>query len=699
MSFLPSTFRRRASGILADARTQAYLASATDRFREGREREWRELPAIDALRTAARSIRESAIANLDVHLTTLAERVRSSAGHVHLAADAAEACRIVVDIARRHRCRAAVKSKSMVSEEIRLNEALGAAGIDVVETDLGEWIIQLAGDRPYHIIAPALHKSKEEVAELFSAKTGQRVPADDISTLTAVARRELRQAFLGADIGISGVNFAVAESGTVVIVTNEGNGRFVTGLPRVHVAVMGMERLVSTWDELATMLELLARSATGQKMSSYVSAVTGPRRPGEADGPEAFHLVILDNGRSRIREGPFREALLCIRCGSCLNACPVYRRAGGHAYGAAYGGPIGAVLTPLLEGFESFFDLPHASSLCAACRDACPVKVDLPRLLLDERSEGVRQGRAGILERLGFKLSSIVLSQPWLYERSVGFARVVQRAFRRGRGLRHLPWPLSRWTDHREFPPVAERTFHERWAEEIEGEASPAGGIAWSRGEGGRVEPASRPPEDKEQHLVAPGLGSDAGELARRFISELEKVGGCGYVAKDLEEAAGLVLAIVGEARRVVCAEDELLADAGVEGVLRAANVEVAMTFSQRDPAKTRSEMASAGVGVTAADGAIASTGTMVLVSAPGDPRLVSGLPPVHIALVRAGRLFGTLAEWVATRAPDYRRRGWPSAITFITGPSRTGDIEQTLTIGAHGPKQVHVIVVMDGSA
>ena len=289
-----------------------------------------------------------------------------------------------MDIARKAGCKKAVKSKSMTSEEVHLNPALEAAGIEVTETDFGEYIIQLAGERPSHIVAPAVHHTRESIARILSAKLGERVP-DDPTTLALTGRRILREKFYSCDLGISGANFAVAETGTIALITNEGNGRLTTTCPRVHIALMGMEKVIPRLADLPVFLKLLARAATGHALSVYTTFITGPRRPGDLDGPAAFHLVVLDNGRSKVLATPFRESLQCIRCGACLNACPVYRRIGGHAYGGVYSGPIGSILTPLYDSVAANPHLPHASSLCGACLTACPVRINIPHMLIGLR--------------------------------------------------------------------------------------------------------------------------------------------------------------------------------------------------------------------------------------------------------------------------------------------------------------------------
>jgi L-lactate dehydrogenase complex protein LldF len=447
---------------LQDAPLQSALARLADTLGRRNKEAWAALPESDALRERARAIKDHTLAELDRYLEQLEASVRRLGGHVHYAADAAEAARIITELVLRHG-RKAVKSKSMTSEEIHLNQALQAAGIEVVETDFGEYIIQVAGHRPSHLVAPALHLRIEEVAQILSRHAGEPLPAD-APVLTQFARRTLRQHFATADVGITGVNFAVAETGTVVLVTNEGNGRLTTALPRVHVAVMGMEKVVPTLADLAVFLKVLSRAATGQKLSVYTSWITGPRRPEELDGPEEFHLVVLDNGRSRILAGPLRESLFCIRCGACLNACPVYRTIGGHAYGGVYAGPIGAVLTPLYDGLAVHPHLPHASSLCGACQAACPVKIAIPQMLIQLRSmQHAEPGCGGRWERLAYRAWAWLLRRPRLYRLATWLAsRTLGRWFARG-WIRRLPGALHGWTQSRDFPAPARQRFSDWW--------------------------------------------------------------------------------------------------------------------------------------------------------------------------------------------------------------------------------------------
>src|SRR5437867_8395496 len=455
--------RERASNALRDRFLHEALDIATTKFIALRREAFGDFPEGERLRDRARASKEATLQRLDAHLETLVANIERLGGHVHFATTAEEARDVVLDIARRTGARMAVKSKSMATEEIHLNDALEAIGVTPVETDLGEYIIQLAHERPSHIIAPAIHKTKGQVAELFSREL-KRPAEPDPEALTRIARGELREKFLKADLGITGANFAVADTGTVVLVTNEGNGRMVTSLPRVHVAVMGVEKVVPSLTDLMVFLAILAKSATGQKLSVYTSLVQGPRRGGELEGPEEFHLVLLDGGRIAQIGGPLREALSCLRCGACLNVCPVYRQIGGHAYGYTYPGPIGILLTAMLEGAPAVRDLAHASSLCGACVDACPVRIDIPRMLIELRREVDDEKLAPWTEHVAFALLTKLLHNPRLYRFAPKAGRVLQRPFARDGRISRLPLPFGEWTRTRDLPPVASRTFQERWA-------------------------------------------------------------------------------------------------------------------------------------------------------------------------------------------------------------------------------------------
>ena len=430
--------------------------------------EWRE---------EARNIKIHTLDHLDYYLELLHDNVTAAGGQVHFAADAAEANAIVGHLVQTRGVKVATKSKSMVSEELELNPVLESLGVDVYETDLGEYIIQLAEETPSHLVAPALHKSKEDVAELFADKLG--VPYDeDIEVMAATARVTLRDKFMEADLGISGANFVVAETGTLVIVTNEGNGRLCTSAPRIHIGITGMEKVIPSMQDLAIFLRLLPRSATGQRISSYVSMITGPGREDDEDGPEEFHLVLVDNGRSRmLRDPKLREALYCIRCGACLNICPVYQRVGGHSYGWVYPGPIGAVVSPMLTGLKEAKALPQASSLCGACREACPVKINIPRMLLELRqrtaeSENPEEKASSRSERFLARAYGWLMGDPGRMTFAAGTGRIAQKLLpgmsKRDGWIRKAPLPLlSKWTQARDLPPLPPKSFREIWRDEL----------------------------------------------------------------------------------------------------------------------------------------------------------------------------------------------------------------------------------------
>jgi L-lactate dehydrogenase complex protein LldF len=426
-----------------------------------------ELPDGEALRDRAREIKQHTIENLDTYLLQLEENIKRLGGNVHWARTGAEARSIILGLARENNVTRVVKAKSMVTEEIELNEALEEAGIEAVETDLGEYIVQLAHEKPSHILAPAVHKSKEDISILFAEKLGapNLVEAEE---LTAVARKRLREKFLTAGMGVTGANFGVADTGTIVLVENEGNIRLSTSLPRIHVALMGIEKLVPSLDDLAIFLKVLARSASGQKMSSYVSFITGPRRSGEADGAEQFHLIIIDNGRTRIlADEEMRESLYCLRCGACLNVCPVYQKIGGHAYGSVYSGPIGSIITPAFAGLEKAKDLPFASTLCGACREICPVRIDIPRILLKLRSDWseARSDERGpsLVERLAIKLWSFAMQHRSIYNLGFRIAAFLQGPMAEDGKIKHLPFAFGGWTEYRDFPALARRSFRSMW--------------------------------------------------------------------------------------------------------------------------------------------------------------------------------------------------------------------------------------------
>ncbi len=454
-------FRARATIAIKDIRLQGALDGATGHFRIGHDSALADLPHAHEMSRHLKAIRSSTLARLAEHLEAFERNAQAAGAQVHWARDGLEAGQITASIAQAHGVSLVTKTKSMATEEIQLNHTLQAAGIQPVETDLGEWILQLSQEPPYHIIAPAIHKTRGQVAQLFSEQTGQSLPADDIPRLTAEARRLLREKFLAAGLGITGANIGVAETGSIVLVTNEGNAEMVTGLPPVHVVIMGIEKIAPTWNDAAPWLALLARSATGQPLSVYTTFITGPAHPVDPDGPGELHIILLDNRRSVQIGTEYEEVLQCIRCGSCLNICPVYREAGGHAYGNPYSGPIGAVVSPLLFGLEAYEALPQASSLCGACLDVCPVQIDLPRMLLALRAEEVEAQIAPRSLRLAESTAAYVLGRERLMNLATSVLRLLQRPFARD-GRLHLPdWlnPLG----ERQPPSLAKKPFRKLW--------------------------------------------------------------------------------------------------------------------------------------------------------------------------------------------------------------------------------------------
>src|SRR4051812_45228006 len=461
----PFDFHKLSVKAAGDERLKASINNAVMRQYTGRQLIMAELPDADGLRDLAGRIKQHALDHLDFYLEQLAANVRKNGGHVHFAKDGREATRIILDIAANASCTRCIKSKSMVSEEIDLVHALEIAGMDVVETDLGEFIVQISHDKPSHLVAPIVHKDRASIAKLFSEYFGTPYN-DDPQSLTMQARTYLRDKFRQSDFGMTGGNFLVAETGQLCCVENEGNQRQSITTPRVLVSLVGIEKVVPRVADLNVMLKLLARSATGQPCTIYTNIFGGPRAPGEKDGPEEFHLVLIDNGRSEILASEeYRETLRCIRCGACLNACPIYRKIGGHAYGSVYPGPIGALITPLFQGLGEFKDLPQASSLCGACYEACPVKINIQQILINMRRDIKAAHLDGVMERVVYRISGWGLKSPFLYN-VIGTLQKwdLRRRARRGGGwVKTMPSIAAGWTEVRDMPAPARKTFHQMW--------------------------------------------------------------------------------------------------------------------------------------------------------------------------------------------------------------------------------------------
>jgi L-lactate dehydrogenase complex protein LldF len=462
------TFKENAREALADAQLQRALAGLPTGLVAQRTAARGRLPEFEALREVGRSIKDHTLAHLDLYLEAYEGKAKAAGAHVHWAATAAEAREIVLGICRDAKARIVTKGKSMVSEEIALNTHLESAGLEVVETDLGEYLVQIRGETPSHIIAPAIHLTQAQVEADFR-RLHTKLPKDRVlvepAQLVGEARAILRDKFLSAEVGITGANFLIAETGSSVIVTNEGNGDLTQSLAKVHVVLATIEKVVPTLEDVSAILRLLARSATGQEFSTYTTFSTGPRRPGDPDGPEQYHVVILDNGRSSMLATPFREALRCIRCGACMNHCPVYGAIGGHAYGWVYPGPIGAVLTPQLLGVKRTASLPNASTFCGRCESVCPMKIPLPGLMRHWREAEFQAGGGSPLYRAGLRAWGFFARRPRLYHGAARLGIALLGALGRRRGaFRRLPL-AGGWTHNRDLPAPQGRTFQQLWAE------------------------------------------------------------------------------------------------------------------------------------------------------------------------------------------------------------------------------------------
>jgi L-lactate dehydrogenase complex protein LldF len=682
---MSNPFHTRIRKSLADENLQSALDANAKRRIAVRVNAFASLPNSQELRMRARAVRADVIDHLDDYLAQFIHHAQENGMVIHHAANSAEAVRLVIEIAQSHGAKLVGKSKTMVSEEIELNPALEREGLEVIETDLGEYIVQLRGEPPAHIITPAVHLRRQDVGRLFQEKLG--IPyTEDISLMTIAARQTLRQVFLNANIGISGVNFAVAETGTLCLVTNEGNGRMVTTVAPIHIALMGIERLVPTMDDLALVLSLLPRSATGQKLTAYTSLLNSPRRIGDPDGPQERHVILVDNGRRATRTSELREILYCIRCGSCLNACPVFREIGGHAYvshegkHSPYPGPVGSVVSPALFGQAEFGQLARASSLCGACREACPVDIDIPKLLLRVRAgfqadeqEPLTKPNAPSVLKIGLGFYSFAAASPWRFkfaQRLAGFFGSLVTIFSKRDPWIHLPG-FSGWGVSKDFPKPVARPFHSRFPElahvqpvalvkQEENNPSPPG-------EGG-VPPAPKKAgfASFESELVSLGghfIACSREELTDKILSILK--------AKDLDQL------LVWESSQLPGLLTEQLSQAGIRLVQPSAeNIEPSSRV---------------GVGLTGAFAGLAETGSLLLLDGPGRPMTASLLPETHIAILHERDIVDSLDQLL--NKPEVAQS---SSAVLITGPSRTSDIEMTLTIGVHGPGELWVLGIKE---
>ncbi len=690
-----SEFRTRIRTSLANQHLQKALDINAERRVTRRINALEAMPDWRERRQRAHAVRAEVIEHLDAYLDQFTAKAESNRVVVHRAKDATEAVKIVLEITQAKRLvdtytsrqvntntgkqvgntQYAVrnilvaKSKSMVTEEINLNHALEAEGIRVVETDLGEFIVQLRGERPSHIITPALHLRKQDVGEIFQQKLDVEY-TEDIPTLTNIARKTLREVFLTADVGITGANFAVAEEGAICLVTNEGNGRMVTTIPPIHIALIGMERLVRDLDDLALMLSLLPRSATGQKLSVYTQIVHAPL----AD--QQRHFILLDNGRSRLRNSPLKESLFCIRCGACMNACPVFREIGGHAYNSIYPGPIGSVISAGLFG-SKFVPLAQASTLCGACKDACPVDIDLPKLLVrvragespspngrGARGEGNSFHGLSPLSTFSLRIYSRLTRQPRLFTFSQKFAALTSLLIAPFSQWIRLP-AFTGWGYSKDLPRFANKSFRARWdglkKQEVENT-----GKQEDRYTGKHVETYTRTQVNK----VESELSSE--DNVTRFTNELRLVHG--HVHHTKNPTQSIIEFLKSRDIQLIHLEPNVLD----EDSLTTAGI----TFSHEPNPAIRA-------GVTKAKCGLADTGSVLEADGVGSPLHASLLPEIHLAVLHTSQIYPSLEDAI------HLVKNTRSAV-FITGPSATGDIESTHTIGVHGPGEVHVFLVDD---
>ena len=688
---------RRREQALRDSQLRRNLRKATTTIRAKRAAVVGELPDWQELREAGRAIKDRTLSDLGPLLERLESAVGDAGGVVHWARDGDEACSIVAGIAHAGGFSEAVKVKSIVTDEIRLNERLEAAGVRAVETDLAELIIQLGDDSQSHILVPAIHKNRSEIRDLFAAELDLPDLSDDPAALTEAARLHLRRKFLSARMGISGANFAVAETGTVCVFESEGNGRMCTTLPETLVTVMGIEKLVASWEDMEVFLQLLPRSSTGERMNPYTSFWTGVR-PG--DGPSEFHLVLLDNGRTNVLADQVgRQALRCIRCSACLNSCPVYSRVGGHAYESVYPGPIGAILTPQLHGLHEGRSLPYASTLCGACYEVCPVEIDIPRVLVHLRGRVVDTEPAWKPEKAAMWALYRAFASRRSFEAAQRAARLARPLARGGRVTR-LPWPLSGWTETRDLPAPPAETFRDWWRRErgdgesprVEAPALPArapvdrAGVAGPRLAARRSSsgsgPRSRIARRRWRCRATTGAVASAPTPRSSRSSQSAPASTAPRCAAQRETTSPRTLgqlAAEAGARRLAVPPD--LPDWRPDGVELVRDEDLsASTLDGVDGALTGCALA------------IAETGTIVLDAGSGQGRRALTLvPDYHLCVVFEEEIVELVPEAVERLAPAI---GEGRPLTFIAGPSATSDIELERVEGVHGPRTLHVVVV-----
>ena len=691
MSGAAADFRARAAAALKDSQLQQALANVPTGFIAKRKKALSRLPEFPAVVRRVSAMRREALASLGALLPQFIEQAEAAGAKVHLAADAAEARAIITGILQKRGARLVVKGKSMTAEEIRLNPALEDAGIEVVETDLGEYIIQLRGEAPSHIVAPAIHLKIDQIADDFR-QVHKDLPAQrpllSAQALAAEARAVLRQKFLAADAGITGANALIAESGSVMLITNEGNGDLCATNPKLHIVVAGVEKLVPDWRAALAVARVLPRSATGQEITVYATFHTGAKRAGEPDGPEETHIVLLAEARQRLLAGPFAQMLACIRCGACLNHCPVYQLTGGHAYGRVYSGPMGIVLGRAvfgLDGGDMLADsVEEACTLCNRCAEVCPAGIDLPALIRRWRKAAVAAGEAGSLARAGQKLHAALAARPKWYRRAASAGARALQLLRRWPGLaRRLPG-LREWTAAgRALPVVAGATFLERHvgktfpAEEKRTGTSPSPALPPREVEERKDAPSRETSQNAD--LPIPARARVAGAAAvEQFIAFSEEAGAPVHRVASPDEAAAIMARVLEEA-----------------GLERRVFAHPALTWAAEEPVLAETFAPEVPAALMPALAGVAETGTLLFASGPEAPVRAHLLPEVLFAWLEEEAIVGSYEAALKRTFGEALRdpSALPRSILFVTGPSRTADVEQTLVLGAHGPRAVHVFL------
>lgn len=700
-------FLTDASRVSGDLVHRGRILSAMDKYRLARGNTQSTFQDWQQARNLASATKKAAISRLDEHLVEFERQATARGTQVHWAKDSDEARAIILDIIRRRKAKRIIKSKVMTSEEIHLNDLLESEGFGVIESDLGEFIQQLKHEAPYHFVFPCMHLSREEISELFEDKI-KSAPSNDPEELTMIARRWLRDKYIQADVGITGANFIVADTGMISITENEGNARLTGALPKTMISLVGIEKVVPRLADLALFLPMLATAGTGQALTCYNTAYAGPRQPGEPDGPEEWHIVLLDNHRTALlADSEQRDALHCIRCGACLNVCPIFKNIGGLSYGTTYQGPIGSVITPHLRGLQDWKHLSGASSLCGACTATCPVKIDLHHHLLHNRRNAAREN-PDVAEALLWRLFARGINSPFLYKVGTSLARVAQPLHRL---VQATPLdPMRGWTKSREAPKLAPQSFKDWWRTRNTGAQTRPGGKA----------PAAFVigPAAIAKLASPPNTGTSRDLTLARIREALRDVAGHAPAAIPAGSFRDVLPAVVD-------LEDQFAANAAIlraeffnlpdEAAAKVKLAELAESHGWKKIATHRGQLTDALVprsmpvldttqgydvtalescsaGISECDALIAQTGSVLLTSRSGGGRALSVLPEHHVVLARRAQLLADLPEAYELLHQRYGG-GWPSLMTFITGPSRTGDIERILVLGAHGPKKLTILL------